>query len=705
MSLNIFETAKELEKFRGVSRIHAEARKISTISRAKEDLKGGVELLESYLKSNKHHAAVSITLAMIIVDADGAIARIRRSGILSMSKYEFRAGGIQRVIDAIFSLDSLLAEVQVHRINYLISLKNLIQISRDAEKIYKRLVARLHAKKKYVLKSLLAFVNHLFSIPWRGDPEMPSNDLRRWSQEDMAEAYSYIFNLMREKVGFSLHDWQHVDDSMTGNFDNSYGEILMDAAVLQDLREAEYKVESMPYTVAVEGRTYHLFSENEDFDKTIQLGYIQTNKQIYIRARGILYWLKPTPPFESIEEFVSLQFKGDFSSCVILAKEPISRYVVCVPFTALPILAGDFLFSDEVSELVGLSIENFEREPDDPRKILIGRTLTAGDAIHIQRYFRFLKAIFDEHFNAIENSKEKRILRARSTLPIIKNDVFLQQLSLLIGKEKAQEAIELLSLDTAHKFVDIQYRPFIKAGEWYVLAPAVIGYSNLARNIAIANGLRQKLIDPKNDPMQGAVSSALTKAGFKVKTGHEYNIDGKRETDIFCWRDGHLFVFECKNSYLPCSAHELSNTFEHLKTAEKQLSIRKRWLEKSGNKEKLLKSLKWDVPVSSIHTAVITANRLFTGFKQGEHPSRQAHEFINVILRGKIEGEGLPIKKFWKEDDFTTQDLVAYLDDGGIAKMQLDKLQVLKVRTDIGSASLTKLMYFELPECRDGCRD
>ncbi|WP_339541201.1 hypothetical protein [Pseudomonas sp. RA_5y_Pfl1_P24] len=700
MGLDIFDTAIKLEKLGSISKIYVEAGAISSILRVKDDLKEGVELLESHIRKNNHCAVVALVIAMMIVDPDGAVARIRRNGTFSLTKYQFRAGGIRKAIEAILILDPELSKLQQQRKNYLLSLNNLVLISRDAEKIYRRLVARLVVKRKFVLKTLLAYVNHLFSIPWSGNPEMPSNDLRRWSQEDMAGAYSYIFSIMREKLKISPLDWQHVDESMASNLDNSYGEILMDAAVLNEIREAESKIQSMPYIISVEEGSFRVFSENEDFDKTVQLGYIQTTKQVYIRARGVQKRLEasPSPSYTSIEEFVGQEFNDALSEFVVLVTQPVKRVVVGVPNFVFPILTGDFLFPDEMVSLVGLSIDNYQAAENDPRDILIGRNLSAGDAIYIQRYFRFVSAMFGEYFKSAGDPKKDRILKVRSTLPMMKADMLLQQLSMLIGEEKAEEAIELLSLDSTHKFIDVQYRPFIKSGDWYVLAPALIGSSNLARNIAIANGLRQKQVDSQNDPMQNAVASALMSAGFKVETGYIYNIDGRRETDIICWRDGCLFIFECKNSYLPCSAHELSNTFEHLKTAEKQLTIRKNWLEKPGNKERLVKSLEWDVLVTEVHTAVITANRLFTGYKQGEHPSRQAHEFINVILRGKIEREGLEPISFWKTPVFTAQDLVFYLNDGGIARTQLDRLQVLEVRTDAGSSSMTKLMYFDVPD-------
>jgi hypothetical protein len=134
---------------------------------------------------------------------------------------------------------------------------------------------------------------------------------------------------------------------------------------------------------------------------------------------------------------------------------------------------------------------------------------------------------------------------------------------------------------------------------------------------------------------EGVVVNALKDRGFLVDSGVTFDIEGERETDIFCWLDGHLFVFECKNSFHPCSEHELRTSYERIKEGEEQLDIRDRWLTQTDNQVKLYKRLGWDVPATEhIHTGIITANQLFTGFRKGQHPARQAFELINVIRRG-----------------------------------------------------------------------
>ncbi|MBL7466266.1 hypothetical protein INQ08_23895, partial [Escherichia coli] len=79
------------------------------------------------------------------------------------------------------------------------------------------------------------------------------------------------------------------------------------------------------------------------------------------------------------------------------------------------------------------------------------------------------------------------------------------------------------------------------------------------------------------DQMVNAVIDALKSAGFKVESGVELRAGGLDfELDIVAWRDGHLFFFECKNAYHPCSPHEMRNSYDHIKVGRDQLDKRRR---------------------------------------------------------------------------------------------------------------------------------
>ena len=235
--------------------------------------------------------------------------------------------------------------------------------------------------------------------------------------------------------------------------------------------------------------------------------------------------------------------------------------------------------------------------------------------------------------------------------------------------------------------------PFLHAvassGEFIAIPPAVVARSNLVRSVQYTSNVKRKL-NPKDDPMQVAVLAALRQVGFLVRDGFEFNISGRRETDIFAYRDGVLFVFECKNAYHPCSPHELRNSFDLLETSQRQLDIRADWLSNPTNRASLIKAIGWNVkPVSRVYTCTVTANRCFTGYKLGAHPVRQAHELINVLTSGLIgRGASAAPLRFWHSDAFQADDLIDYLEGKSVVGQQHAAMHPVKRSIEIRGRKL-----------------
>ena len=77
-----------------------------------------------------------------------------------------------------------------------------------------------------------------------------------------------------------------------------------------------------------------------------------------------------------------------------------------------------------------------------------------------------------------------------------------------------------------------------------------------------------------------------------------------------------------------------------------------------------------------MYTCCITANRLFTSYRLGAHPVRQAHEFINVVRRGTVQlvGHDQPERSFWRGNEFHADDLVDYLEGKSVVQAQIGAL-------------------------------
>jgi hypothetical protein len=248
-------------------------------------------------------------------------------------------------------------------------------------------------------------------------------------------------------------------------------------------------------------------------------------------------------------------------------------------------------------------------------------------------------------------------------------------------------------MDPGEPHLDLQYRPFVDAGGYYVIAPHVVVASNLVRNTIVANRLRSAVIGSK-DLMVQAVTDALRSAGFLVQNDFEVKVAGHGlELDVVAWRDGALFLFECKNAYHPVSVHEMRNSWDHIRSARKQLDKRNEVLANAGNRALLFQKLGWDVDASSkVHTGIVIANRVFHGASLNGHPIRQAHELINVLTSGRIVADEDSLS-FWLGSDFQTADLIAYLGPKSIATDQLAALDPREWRYSMGYRDLAFSSY------------
>ncbi|WP_213504590.1 hypothetical protein [Novosphingobium decolorationis] len=212
--------------------------------------------------------------------------------------------------------------------------------------------------------------------------------------------------------------------------------------------------------------------------------------------------------------------------------------------------------------------------------------------------------------------------------------------------------------------------------------------SNLVRNVTVAKKLRDFVLGPK-DRMVSALLEAFEAAGFKVCSDVKFSVEGQKgDLDLVAWRDGILFILECKNAYHPCSPHEMRNSYGHIKKGREQLDLRRQLYTDPSNQAALFVKLGWSVqPTIRIHTGIIIANRVFHGARFNGHPVRHAKELMNVLLTGTIAdgGDGL---RFWEGETFTADDLITYLEGDSIVTKQFSALEPYLIEIDVGGRKL-----------------
>ena len=637
--------------------------------------------LATSISKNDRHNAVAFTLALLHLDGCVWLARMRNESLFRASSYGYDGDCLKKIVGAALELspDTSLTPEQIQ---YLGSVRALLKLARPARQIHRSIIDRLKALKGPALKTLLALVNSSFSINWMGTSQADESEPLHLSATDLASAYSRLYMIARDNLSIGEKAWLWTDDQAASPYEWIYSSLLVDAHRLNELVDAEVLVDGLPYKAEATPTGALVSAINPEFERSVRLGYIQSDLQLHLRLASSQHYLGgDQPKGASFQDALSVFIEAGLLTCVLHKKEPIERFVIELPSSPplIELLCFNGSFLEEFPILHGALIDNFH--PTGDINLQVSKSLLIMDLFKAQRLFNLIDTLFRKKLETVDEAVKRRILGLRSTVMVMPRQDLEQMLQIVMSAEKSKELISLLSLPTkqsaegAKMYIDLQYRPFVHSlnpkGDFIAIPPAIVGKSNLVRSVMHASQIKKK-IAAADDPMQVAVAAALRTAGFLVRESFTYNINGNRETDIFCYRDGVLFVIECKNAYHPCSPHELRNSYDLILTAEEQLGIRAQWLAEVGNQVLLFKALGWEVTLPvQVRTCVVTANRAFSGYRCGDHPVRQAHELINVLIRGYVgRGPGKPPSRFWHSEKFEVSDLLDYLDGKSVLQTQ-----------------------------------
>ncbi len=644
------------------------------------------------IATNDHRMAVASTLVLILHDGEHWLAKMRREGMFRASRYGYNGKCLRKVVGAALELSTELS-LSPQRLEYLKSVLVLLDLAVPGQQLHKAIILRLRTRDRS-LKTLMAIVNSAFAIDWPGDREADPNSVQYWSGTELASAFSRLYMIFRDEFGINAMTWNFTGELKSNLSESIYSSLLVDAAKLNELIDAEVMLDGLPYKAETTDSGVLVSSIDSDFEKAVRLGYIQTEQQMAIRLHTTMEEIAGRRHLPSFSETIKTLLDAGLLNYVSLKTFPISRLVFEFPFIPflLDVLKTDALFLEEFPLLHGVHIDNFH--PENNGFLRVSQTLTTLDLLKVQRFFNLIDIAFREKLKTITDETQRRVLMLQSTVMVIKSADLQGMLEQVLSPEQAREMISLLSLTATSSemgsdaHIDLQYKPFVhampSANGYIAIPPSVVGKSNLARSVQYASSIK-RATSGTDDPMQHAVVAALREAGFLVQDSFEFNIDGKRETDIFCYRDGFLFVIECKNAYHPCSPHELRNSFDLIKKSEEQLDIRAKWLSNLSNQVRLFEAMGWAVqPTACIRTCAVTANRLFTGYRIGVHPVRQAHELINVLTDGSVgRGPKEPSLRFWRAEVFDIADLIDYLDGKSMIQQQHAGMIPVTRRIDI----------------------
>lgn len=655
----------------------------------RREIKALIGELEGHLGAGRRQEAMATAMAALFADADYAISKMRRDGVLRASKYGYDGLGIGNIARMALKIRPLLS-AREERFDYLESVVALSKLAPSAAGLRDKVVKILQTRQNVALKTILAVVNSRFHHMTVPDVSHSSLRLARYTVEDISDAASLLIAMYRDLFPIHDHCCNLIDVDGIAGTGQIYERLLVAAIRLTKFRDAEVLIDGLPFQARVESGAVVVSSIDPDIERSIRLGYIHSQNQVLIRARH----LSRSGPPPSLQEFINQGFeRGVFEQLVELVEKPFRRFRLVLPTApqVFKLFRRNEMFRDEIENLLMVDADTFgELDP----AVEIAPQVTMMDMLKVQRYFNFISCLYQRKLETIGDGNERAYLTVASTIVVVDHGRLFQQMQLIFNDAgKSRAIVDLLSMDMGADHLDLQYTPLIDLGTYFVIAPCVLAASNLVRNVTVANRLRSFVLGP-DDPMVSAVIEALIARGFKVGRDVELRAGGKHvELDVVAWRDDVLFLFECKNAYHPCSPHEMRNSFEHIRVARDQLDVRRDLFREPRNQVALFAKLGWAVaPTTDLHTGIVTSNRVFHGATFTGHPVRHAYELINILLRGTLGGEDFDLK-VWAGNDFATSDLVAYFAEDSLATKQLSVMEPFPIEIDMGAKKLKFLSY------------
>ena len=624
-------------------------------------------------EKNRGGRALAIALALLLAKPAKAIDLLRRGGVFRVSRYGYRAAPVRAVIADLCAPATGLSSGDIA---YLQSVLAVCSLAEDIRALRDSVVARLRKRSSTVVKTLLALLDHAFTVS-RGLSTNNSDEIGYYCNEEIAEATSLLLHLFTSSVGLASDHFAKVDETVL-NDSGFYDGLIVDAAKIAEFHSSEVLIDAFPYVAVRDGSAMRVASKEPWLEKSVRLGYIQTAMQQFLLGRPIVADRQlPDANGASIWRLAKDMLDRLGERLVVLKTTPVIYFslqlLVAPPFVSL--FSSDELFLEDAVHLHGLGKEDYLRA-DEITTARIRDDITVMDVLKLQRFIYFVHQCYVAALAdyVLPNADAVRL---RSSVLVLKETSWWLMVKEILPQHKAVALTNLLtcSLDGRSK-IDLQYTPILRVGGLLVFAPGVFAGSNLVRNLLTRESARLPMFKVR-DPMVHALTEALVSAGFA--TAEHVRVRGK-EIDIVAYRDGHFFIFECKNAFHPCSLFELRTSYEHVLEGADQLNVRKAVLLDPGAKKELFRNQGWAFSDNiQVHTAIICGNRLFNGYICQGHPVRHAHQLINLLTEGSFMLDDVHYR-LWKADTLSLDDVLAYFDgssliadfDAGLQPFQRD---------------------------------
>lgn len=520
-------------------------------------------------------------------------------------------------------------------------------------------------------------------------------DLRK---EEVATTASYLLGRYFHRWGFAQRDFPILPELTKPP--EVVGQWLLQGYFLSEIRNLEPSIFRFGSRCNwTDKRTLVVAHPDQRIDMSLELGYVKTE---LFGAQAAIAKIDERTAFSEICKRFNEEYASRF---VKIATEGSRRLQIAIPEPVAKIL-GDYIFApdgvytEEVRESLSLCWE-FNTTPDELHEFKVTENLTLFDLVKIGRVFRLLASARNEQLSAMRDSDPECYWNSMLGGSLSRDDLARLLTLFSIDARKAQDYVALFvwrPLDDERP-LDLQYTSFIPFSNRLAIPFNIHAQSNALRNALV---LEKKRLyeDGATDPVSKGLSAALCQRSDYVDAGIEYRWQQQSgDLDVITLLDGKLYVFECKNTLLPCSAFERRTLWDHLQKAVVQLDRFRILWSSLDFRQYLANKLKWPIGAATeLRTCIVPSVRLFSGAKIHEHPIRHNRELCNIISTGKgefVSAKGdVCLVNLWRASAFSSSVMDEYLSqDAELYQAYWDAMNPQSERFEVGDFQVSNRRY------------
>jgi hypothetical protein len=614
------------------------------------------KIISGINKNNKELITKYFTLGIYTNEAM-LLRCIHKGQLFRASQYNFNTPtAILNSIKAINEhLDAF--DISERTKTYLKSTELLLGLSYAVLCQYSKIIQFIDINKDKFVKTIIVAIEIMFTTDYEFDHNQPTSDIRHYSKEQLSEAASFLIFTHRKKHGHIHKSINFIEDNL--DVISQYIEILIMACVVKKYYYMEIQIEKLPYQIRLQENIPTLQAIDDEFEKHLRFGYLFNGLK-----EAELADTKDKDNALAMHSFLD-KSKVLHGKCIVLEEEPLPRYVFKAPSTYRKLIHAfldrDKFFFEEKC-LIKQICRDYYVDESTFSKFTLRNNVTITDLILFRRIIFLLAHPFCSFIQEKLKSGtvEEKITVMRSIVPVFEIKKLVSLISEFLDEKIVVNIIDMLSYPGKNKIFDFQYTPFVKFNEHILLPVNTFIRSNTIRN-SLFNENKRFFEDNQNEPLVNATLSCLKKCMDYASANIKF-LDEKfsGEIDVLGIKDNNLFIFEVKNSLLPCNPAELRTSFDHIQHGVNQLCQVKELI--TNNDDFYAKFMRRISSFSrnNVYLCIIFGNRLFSGYRYRGIPIYSVYSILNFLTTGKAF-IGDKVESMWSGPSICSADIIDFL--------------------------------------------